>query len=138
MSVAAIVDYAQLGRNNPTVTTRLPVRNAGDCPLQLWVEPFAFAEHLADTRPEPRRFDYRIPSGARWWIVAPRELEVQIEVVTFSVEVRGEPTDMALPTILVLVHGGVAGVDVVDDAGVVQGYADPPLSHVPRSPDPSP
>jgi hypothetical protein len=119
------------------MTKKLPVRNAGECPLQLWVEPFQFAEHLADTRPESRRFDYRIPPRARWWIVASRELDVQIEIVTYSVEVRDEPMDMALPSIVVLVHGGVADVQVVDDNGVVQGYADPPLSHVLPPSDPS-
>ncbi|GAA3305441.1 hypothetical protein Dvina_14785 [Dactylosporangium vinaceum] len=119
------------------MTTKLPIRNAGERPLQLWVEPYQFTEHFADTRPEPRRFDYCIPPQTRWWIAAARELEIQIEIVTYSVEVRGEPMDMAFPSIVVLVHGGVIDVEVTDDAGVVQGHADPPLSHVPPPPDPS-
>jgi hypothetical protein len=119
------------------VTSKLPIRNTGGRPLQLWVEPFLFTDHFADTRPEPRRCDYRIPPRTRWWIVAPRELEVQIEIVTHSVEMQGEPVDVALPSIVVLVHGGVADVEVIDDAGVVQGYADPPLSHVLPPPPPS-
>jgi hypothetical protein len=119
------------------MTNKLPIRNAGERPLQLWVEPFRFTDHFADTRPEPRRFDYRIPPGTRWWIAAPRELEVQIEIVTYSVEVRGEPRDMAFPSIVVLVHGGVTDIEVIDDAGVVQGPADPPLGHVLAPPDPA-
>lgn len=119
------------------MANKLPIHNAGERPLQLWVEPFLFADHFADTRPEPRRFDYRIPPRTRWWIVAPRELEVQIDLVTYSVEVRGEPMDIAFPTIVVLVHDGVTDVEVIDDVGVVQGYADPPLSHVLPPPDPS-
>lgn len=118
------------------MTNRLPIRNTGARPLQLWVEPFRFTDHFADPRPEPRRFDYRIPPQTRWWIVAPRELDVQIEIVTYSVE-GGEPTDVASPSIVVLVHGGVTDVEVMDDTGAIQGYADPPLSHVLPPPDPT-
>jgi len=86
------------------MTDKLPIRNTGECPLQLWVEPFRFTDHFADTRPEPRRFDYCIPPRTRWWIVAPRELEVQIEIVTYSVEVRGEPISCAIREFVNLVR----------------------------------
>lgn len=109
---------------------RVPINNWGGVPLYLWLEPYSLSDYV-ERRPVPFRNDYLIPPGTRFWVVSPRDLEFQIEVGGYSVEVKGKPRDVAFPSVVILVHGEVADLEVVDDAGVVQGYADPPGSHSP-------
>lgn len=97
--------------------SRLPVRNFGDHPLPLWVQPFLLAVGHD-------RCDYRIPPGARWWIVSERDLEIEIEV--------------GYQSLVILVHGGVGDIEVIDETGVVQEFAEPPLGSVPAPRSDSP
>jgi hypothetical protein len=99
---------SNLATHDVAMSTSLPITNTGDEPLSLWVQPFLFEDMgLHD------RYDFRMPPGACWSLVSERDLEIAVEV--------------GFRSLLVLVRGGVHDVEVVDETGAVQGFAQPPL-----------